>query len=162
MASRPFCSALTLVQSLIALTVQTHSDLGSRGNIEFYINQYYVPNTLLLPGTPGKIIKRLARSSLPHHFFLRWELRAELKNVLFSFFLLRWWGTKTNNVLFCRVIWGHLHFHYSQCITGGHVTSTDIMKLVLLDLFFRAKCHPLPYSSASAALMPMSKLTRCY
>lgn len=51
----PFCSALTLVQSLIALMVQTHSDLGSGGNIEFYINQYCVPNTLLLLAPRGRL-----------------------------------------------------------------------------------------------------------
>lgn len=50
-----FCPALTLVQSLIALTVQTHSDLGSGGNIEFHINQYYVPNTLLLLAPQGRL-----------------------------------------------------------------------------------------------------------
>ncbi len=35
------------------------------------------PQHFAAPGTPGKIIKRLARSSLHHHFFLRWELKAD-------------------------------------------------------------------------------------
>lgn len=73
------------------------------------------PQHFAAPGTPGKIIKRLARSSLPHHFFLRWELRAELKNDFLG-------GLhKDKQTLFFWVIWGQLYFHYSQFSTAGHI-----------------------------------------
>lgn len=64
------------------------------------------PQHFAAPGTPGKIIKCLARSSLPHHFFLRWELRAELKNVLFSFFC-------------CCCCWGGESQRQTMCCSAG-------------------------------------------
>lgn len=105
------------------------------------------PQHFAAPGTPGKIIKRLARSSLPHHFFLRWELRAELKNVLFSFFFVVVVEVVSHKDKQCVVLQGNLGsppFSLQSFLDWGHVTSVDVMKLVPLDLFVVSKCHPLP------------------
>lgn len=141
------------MQSLIALTVQTHSDLGSGGNIEFYINQYYVPNTLLLPGTPGKIIKCWARSCLHHHFFLEVGTESRVE------------GRQTAT-LFRRIILVRPHFHHSPLSTAGHTTRSGPWLLRSRDWCFSDFLLPgkrnRGWSSRCGFNAGVNELTRCY
>lgn len=77
------------------------------------------PKHFAAPGTPGRIIKRLARSSLPHRSSLRWELGAAEKNDFLGE------DTKTNSVESCRVTWGQFNFHYSRFLTAGEIVKNE-------------------------------------